>query len=79
MPKFIVENLSDTVLTLGVEPWAELEMLAPKGQAVFEYVEPAEIWFSKMNGDRCVVSVVSDWIKISANGGEKIFTPPPGR
>jgi hypothetical protein len=78
MPKFLVENLSDAVMRLGFEPWAHLEMLAPNARAIVEYVEPGEIAFSKMNGDRCVVSIFSDWIKVSANGGETILTPPPG-
>jgi hypothetical protein len=78
MPKFLVENLSDKAVRLGIEPWADLEILAPGGQAIFEYVEPAEIEISIMNDDRCVVGIVSDSIKVSANGREKIFKLPPG-
>jgi hypothetical protein len=31
-----------------------------------------------MNGDVCVVSIFSEWIRVSTASGEKIFTPPPG-
>ena len=43
MAKFLVENLSDRVIGLGIEPWADLEVLAPKARVTFEYTEPAEI------------------------------------
>ena len=75
MPKFFVENLTDKTIKLGIEPWADLEVLAPNGKAEFEYEEPAEVYFSLLNDDTASVSIVSDRIKVSANGGEKTFTP----
>lgn len=46
MPKFLVENLTDKSVKLGIEPWADLEILAPNGRVEFEYQEPAEISFA---------------------------------
>ncbi|WP_057859125.1 hypothetical protein [Bradyrhizobium lablabi] len=76
MRKFLVENLSDQSVNLGIEPWADLEILAPGGRVVFEYEEheePAGIEFSIMGNGRVVVGIVSDLIKITGNNGEKIF------
>jgi len=78
MAKFLVENLSDKVIRLGIEPWADLEVLAPKARVTFEYTEPAEIEFAILANDRVGVSIVSDEIKVMADGREKIFRPPPG-
>jgi hypothetical protein len=58
MPKFLVENLLDRPVKLSIEPWADVEILAPDGQATLEYVEPAEIAFSIMSDDRCGVSYI---------------------
>jgi hypothetical protein len=78
MPKFLVENLSAKSVSLGIEPWADLEVLAPGARAEFEYEEPAEIAFSLQDNDEACVSIVSDRIKVVANGGEKTFIPPKG-
>lgn len=78
MPKFLVENLTDKSINLGIEPWADLEVLAPNARAEFEYKEPAEIVFSLMKDGTASVSIVSDHIKVLANGGEKTFRPPKG-
>jgi hypothetical protein len=77
MAKFLVQNLSDRVIRLGIEPWADLEVLAPNAQVTFEYTEPAEIEFTVLSNDRVGVSIVSDEIKVMADGREKIFRPPP--
>jgi hypothetical protein len=66
------------VIRLGIEPWADLEVLAPKAQVTFEYTEPAEIEFTVLANDRVGVSIVSNEIKVLANCREKIFRPPPG-
>jgi hypothetical protein len=73
MAKFFVENLSDKPLDLGIEPWADLEILAPDARAEFEYDEPAEFSFAILQDGSAVVSIVSEYIKVSANGGEKTF------
>jgi len=78
MAKFLVQNLSDEVVRLAIEPWADLEVLAPTAQVTFEYTEPAEIEFAVLANGRVCVSVVADMIKVMANGREKIFRPPPG-
>jgi hypothetical protein len=78
MPQFLVQNLSDKVVKLGIEPWARSETLMPEGRVVFEYIEPAEIAFAIMNDQKPTVSIVSEWIRVSAGGREKIFRPPPG-
>jgi hypothetical protein len=77
MPKFLVENLTDKAAKLAIEPWADLEILKPRGRAEFEYEEPAEIEFSLTSGGACI-SIWSDRIRVSANGGEKIFRQPKG-
>jgi hypothetical protein len=77
MRKFLVENLSDQPVKVAIEPWADLEVLAPGGRVVFEYEErevPAEIEFSITGNGRIVVGIVSDLIKITGSSGEKIFT-----
>ena len=75
MPKFLVQNLSDRPVRLAIEPWADLEVMAPNGKAEFEYDEPADIVFGVSN-DGAFVDIFSAHIKVTANGGEKIFTPP---
>jgi hypothetical protein len=75
MPKFLVQNLSDRPVRLAIEPWADLEVMAPNGRVEFEYNEPAEIAFALSN-DGAIVDIFSDHIKVTANGGEKTFMPP---
>ncbi len=78
MPKFLVSNHTDKPAKLVIEPWAALEILAPNQKAVFEYVEPADIEFVIRPDGAATVGIVSDEIKISTNGRELIFRPPPG-
>jgi len=83
MPKFYVQNLSDKAIKLTIEPWADLELLAPQATATFEYVEPAEIGFAMLPDDkvgvrRVCVDIVSDHIKVLANDHEKTFGAAPG-
>jgi len=78
MAKFLVQNLSDRVVRVGIEPWADLEVLEPKALVTFEYTEPAKIEFAVLANDRVCVSIVSDEIKVIADGREKVFRPPPG-
>jgi hypothetical protein len=68
MAKFLVQNLSDKVVRLGIEPWADLEVLAPKALVTFDHTEPAEIEFAVLANDRVCVSVVADVIKVMADG-----------
>ena len=75
MPKFLVENLQDAALAVGIEPWADSELLAPRERVEFEYDEPAEISFSVMGNNRVCVGIVSDRIRITSNRGEKLFPP----
>jgi hypothetical protein len=61
---------------VAIEPWAELEILAPNDRILFECEErdePAEIGFAVMGTDRVVVDVVSDVVKFTGKSGEKIF------
>jgi hypothetical protein len=78
MPKFFVENLTDRPLKVAIEPWADLEVLAPKSRADFEYQEPGNVEFSVVEGGGVCVGIMSDLIKVTANGGEKTFKPPRG-
>jgi hypothetical protein len=81
MRKFLVENLSDQPVKVGIEPWADLEVLKPGGRVVFEYEEreePAEIEFSIMSNGEIGVGIVSDVVKITGSSGEKIFRLPSG-
>jgi hypothetical protein len=78
MPKFFVENLTDRPLKIAIEPWADLEVLAPKSQADFEYEEPGECGFAVRKDGAVCVDIMSDLIKVAANGGEKTFKPPRG-
>ena len=79
MGKFLVQKSSDQTVRLGIEPWADLEILKPKSRALFEYEEPAEIEFSIVSNDRIIVGIFSDLIKVTGNSGEKIFRPPAGK
>jgi len=67
MPIFLVQNLSDKDIRLGIEPWADLEVMAPEARVTFEYVEPAEIEFAVLP-EGIVVSIVSDPYKGSGQG-----------
>ena len=73
MPKFLVENLSGKDLSLGIEPWADVEVLRPDAHAEFEYEHPAEISFSVMEDGTASVYVVSENIVVAANGRKKTF------
>jgi hypothetical protein len=42
MPKFLVQNFTDQTVELGIEPWADVEVLAPEASVEFDYDEPAE-------------------------------------
>lgn len=80
MRKFYVQNLSDRSVRIAIEPWADLEIVAPRGKVLFEYEErdePAEIGFAIMSDERVVVDIVSDLIKITGGDGEKIFRTGP--
>jgi hypothetical protein len=35
MPEFLVDNLSDRIIKLGIGPWADLEVLAPEARVIF--------------------------------------------
>lgn len=72
MPKFVVENLTQTEVVLAVEPWAMAERLAPNETAEFQYDEPAEVAFS-ITGAGPAVSITSDRVIISANGKTTSF------
>ena len=75
MPKFLVQNLTEKPVRLGIEPWAELEILAPDGRAEFEYDEPAEISFSFTDDGGASVGIISDRIKVTVDGTQKIIEP----
>ena len=78
--KFIVENLSDQTFQLGIEPWADSEVLHPRSQVVFEYQEcgePTVIEFSIGSDGHPSVGIVSDFIKITGSNGEKVFGSLP--
>ena len=76
MPKFLVQNLTDNPLSVGIEPWADSEVLTPNSRAEFEYSEPAQVDLAVMNDGTVTVGIWSDLIKVTANGGEKTFKPP---
>ena len=78
MPKFLVENLTDKPVDLSIEPWADLEILAPNERVEFEYQEPAEISFAFTENGGGSVSISSDRIKVIANRSVKLFRQPPG-
>ena len=78
MSKFAIDNSTDKSLKLVIESWADLEILAPKGRAEFEYSEPADLLFALRQDGAIVVEIMSDNIKVTANGGEKSFKPPGG-
>ena len=73
MARFLVENSGKKQLTVAIEPWASVEVLAPGGIAYFEYSSPGEIEFSVRDDGSVVVGVITDHVKVSANGAEKEF------
>lgn len=74
MIKFLVQNLTAKSIKLGIEPFADLEVLSPGSSAEFEYEEPAEVAFSVDDDGGATVSIVSAHVKVLAGGNEKIFT-----
>jgi hypothetical protein len=76
MPKFLVVNLTERTVRLGIEPWAGLQVLAPKARVEFDYDEPAEIVFALDGDGGASVLIMSDRVRVSGNGEEKIFRPP---
>ena len=55
--------------------------MAPGSRVLFDYEheEPAEIELSIMSSGAIVVGIFSDLIKVTGNGGERIFRPPAGK
>ena len=78
MARFSVENLSDKAVELAIEPWADLEIIEPKGVVKFEYDEPAHVDFAVTKDGELAVALWSENVKVSANGKEKHFQLPEG-
>ena len=78
MAGFVVGNMSDKAVELAIEPWADLEIIKPKGEVKFEYDEPAHVEFAVMKEGELAVHIWSENVKISANGKEKHFQLPEG-
>ncbi len=64
MPEVTVENFSDKPLKVGIEPWADLEVLAPRERVTIAYAEPAEISFSVFGDGDVGVGVMSAEVKV---------------
>jgi hypothetical protein len=78
MGKFVVQNLSGRSVRLAIEPWADLEIVEPKGRVLFEHEddeEPAEISFAVTDDGICV-GIMSDLVKVIGSSGEKTFRNP---
>ena len=53
IPKFSVLNRTNKAVNLAIEPWADLVVISPNGQADFDYDEPAEVEIGLMpDGNR---------------------------
>jgi hypothetical protein len=78
MPKFLVQNATDTVVKLAIEPWADVVTLAPGARADFEYDEPGEVEFAMRLEGSAAVWVMSDRLKYSANGREEEWNDKTG-
>jgi hypothetical protein len=78
MAKFLVQNLTKKALHLGIEPWADVELLAPGAKAECDYDEPADVEFVHFGDGSASVGVMSERVSVSANGCEKTFKSPKG-
>jgi hypothetical protein len=78
MPKIRVVNITDKTLNLGIEPWADLEIMEPEGVVTFEYDEPAEIEIAFRRDGGASIFVCSENVKVFTNGMETIFKMPEG-
>ena len=63
MARFSVENMSDKAVELAIEPWADLEIIEPKGVVKFEYDEPAHVDFAvTKDGEAFLRSIPGRWL-----------------
>jgi hypothetical protein len=76
MPKILVVNSTDKKLNLGIEPWADLEIMEPAGQVTFEYDEPSEIEVAFESNGEASIFVLAYNVKITANGNETFYKMP---
>jgi hypothetical protein len=72
--KFLVENLTYKPVVLAIEPWADMEVLAPNEKVHFEYDEPGELQVAAMSDGSISVAIISDRVRVSAKDRERTFT-----
>jgi hypothetical protein len=77
MPKFLVENLSTRLVTVGIEPWADADELQPNERVEFEYTEPADVAFSVLDQNTVGVSIMSDSVGVCSVKGRRLYEMPP--
>ena len=76
MRRFVVANLSDATITVGIEPWAHAEELAPNGRIEFLCDDSGEISFCYVKGGQIDVGIMSEHVRWSANGRDYQFGSP---
>jgi hypothetical protein len=60
MPTLIIENFKTVGVSIGIEPWADVETVEPRGRVEIDYDEPAEISFSLDADGGATLGIVSD-------------------
>jgi hypothetical protein len=75
MPKFCVQNLTDKDVSIGIEPWADVEILKPRGKMEIDYDEPAELGFALLRDEKGTIDIVSGRVIVSANGKDRKIYP----
>jgi hypothetical protein len=64
MPEVTIENFSEKPLKVGIEPWADEEVLAPRERFTITYAEPGEISFSVFGDGDVGIGVMSTEVKV---------------
>ena len=76
MPKFLFLNRSEKTISLGIEPWADVEELADAENVEFEYTEPAVVEIVVHSDGTATVVVDAERVVFRAKGRERTFDGP---
>lgn len=74
MPKLLIENLSTQPRQVGIEPWADVEVLPPDGRFEIEYDEPADLALAFMDQSIASISIVSERVVVVGAQETRTYT-----
>ena len=76
--KFGFENLSDHVITLEIEPWADAEQLGPNEKASFECEEFLDLEITYLGQETASIFVRGARVTVKTKAGQRDFSQASG-